>query len=173
LAHKAFYGSDFAAMPGILPDMKTLVHVLAFVSLAASLPAAPNLSGDWKLAVAKSQYGPMPAPMAVTRKIKMDGNSLSMSTYTKSAQREGTTELNYTLDGKVATNKVSTGEAKGTAKWEGNNLVIESSQSVQGIEIKSREVWSVSGDGKTLTIVTHLSIPQQGDYDVKQVFEKQ
>ena len=44
---------------------------------------------------------------------------------------------------------------------------------MQNIEIMSREVWSVSPDGKTLTIVTHLAIPQQGDYDVKQVFEKQ
>jgi hypothetical protein len=153
--------------------MKTLLPVAALVCLAWPVSAAPNLTGEWKLDISKSQYGPMPPPLAVTRKIKMDANSLSMSTYTKSAQREGTTELNYPLDGKVVTNKVSTGDAKGTARWEGNTLIIESSQSVQNIEIKSREVWTVSGDGKTLTVVTHLSIPQQGDYDVKQVFEKQ
>ena len=154
----------------ILPRMRILMMALVYV---CALEAAPNLSGDWKLDVAKSQYGPMPAPQMVTRKIKMQGNALSISTYTKSAQREGTTELNYTTDGKPATNKVSTGEAKGTARWEGDKLVIESWQSVQNIEIMSREVWTVSSDGKTLTIVTHLSIPQQGDYDVKQVFEKQ
>ncbi len=111
--------------------------------------------------------------MTVTRKIKHEGVSLSMSTYQKTPQRESTSELNYTTDGKVCVNKVTNGEARGTARWDGNNLVIESSQSVQGAELKSREVWTLSSDGRTLTIVTHLTLPQQGEFDVKQVFAKQ
>jgi len=153
--------------------MKILLPFLALASLVCSAEAAPNLSGEWRLDVTKSLYGPMPPPQAVIRKIKHDGNSLYMSTYQRSPQREVTSELSYTTDGKVVTNKMSSGEVKGAAKWDGDKLVVESSQSVQGIEIKSREVWSLSADGKTLTILTHLIIPQQGEYDVKQVFDKQ
>jgi hypothetical protein len=145
----------------------------ALLFLATSAFGASNLTGEWKLDLSKSQYGSVPAPVMVTRKIKHEGVSLSLSTYQKTAQREATSELNYTTDGKVCVNKVSSGEAKGTAKWDGNNLVIESSQEVQGAELKSREVWTLSSDGKTLTVVTHLVLPQQGEFDVKQVFEKQ
>jgi hypothetical protein len=141
--------------------------------LASSAFAAPNLTGDWKLNLAKSQYGLLPAPIEVTRKIKIEGISLSMSTYQKSSQREGTSELKYTTDGKVCVNKMSNGESKGTARWEGATLIIESSQQNGPSEIKSREAWTLSSDGRTLTILTHLSIPQQGEIDVRQVFEKQ
>ncbi len=151
--------------------MRPPLTALFFVAVSAF--GAPNLTGEWKLDLTRSQYGSVPAPVMVTRKIKQEGISLSLSTYQKTAQREATTELNYTTDGKVCINKVSTGEAKGTAKWDGSNLVIESSQQVQGAELKSREVWILSPDGKTLTIVTHLTLPQQGEFDVMQVFAKQ
>jgi hypothetical protein len=146
---------------------------IATLLLASSAFAAPNLTGDWKLNLTKSQYGLLPAPLEVTRKIKHEGISLSMSTYQKSAQRENTSELKYTTDGKVCVNKTTNGEAKGTAHWEGGTLIIESSQQNGPAEIKSREAWTLSPDGKTLTILTHLTIPQQGEIDVKQVFEKQ
>jgi hypothetical protein len=146
---------------------------LASLLLASSVWAAPNLSGDWKLNIARSQYGALPAPLAVTRKIKHQGLELSMSTYQKTAQREATSELRYTTDGKDCVNKVANGESKGTAFWAGDNLVIQSSQQIQGAELKSREVWTLSADGRTLTIATHLTLPQQGEFDVMQVFEKQ
>src|SRR5580658_9183098 len=111
------------------------------VLLASTAFAAPNLTGDWKLNLAKSQYGLLPAPLEVTRKIKLDGIALSMSTYQKSAQREGTSELKYTTDGKVCINKMTNGESKGTARWEGGTLIIESSQQNGAAEIKSRETW--------------------------------
>jgi hypothetical protein len=147
--------------------------LIATLLLASSAFAAPNLTGEWKLNLAKSQYGPIPAPLEVTRQIKVEGISLSMSTYQKSAQRENTSELKYTTDGKVSVNKVTNGDSKGTAHWDGDTLIIESSQQNGPAEIKSREAWTVSPDGKTLTILTHLTIPQQGEIDVKQVFEKQ
>ena len=141
--------------------------------LASAAFAAPNLSGDWKLDLAKSQYGLLPAPLEVTRKIKLEGVSLSRPPTKRPPQRESTSELKYTTDGKVCINKTTNGEAKGTARWEGDTLIVESSQQNGPSEIKSREVWTLSADGKTLTIATHLTIPQQGEIDVRQVFEKQ
>ena len=151
--------------------MNRLLLIVPLVTSAAF--AAPNLSGEWKLNVSKSQYGALPAPVAVTRKIKQEGARISMSTFQKTAQREATSELHYTLDGKESTNKVTNGESKGTAFWAGDSLVIESSQQVQGADLKSREVWILAPDGKTITITTQLTLPQQGEFEVKQVFEKQ
>src|SRR5579885_1481408 len=62
-------------------------------------------------------------------------------------------------------------ESKGTARWIGDDLLIEYTRPFHGLEISSKEIWSLSGDGKTLTISSHVSIPQQGEYDVKLIFD--
>ena len=148
-----------------------LLLALGFLT-AGTAQAAPNLTGEWKLNAAKSVYGPFPAPQVMIRKVKHAEPSFSMSTYQKGTQGEVTSELNYTTDGKLCVNKMQGGEAKGTAKWDGGKLVIESSREVQGATLKSREVWSLSADGMTLTIDGHVTLPQ-GEFDVKQVFDKQ
>lgn len=140
--------------------------------LAATAFGAPNLTGNWKLNLQKSQYGPIPAPVEVTRTIKLEGINLSMHTEQKTVQRDSSSDLKYTTDGKECVNKVTNGDAKGTARWEGDTLIIESSQMNGQQELKSREVWTLSSDGKTLTIQTHLALPQ-GGVDVKQVFDRQ
>jgi hypothetical protein len=137
------------------------------VLLAVPLAAAPNLSGNWVLNIAKSQYGQFPAPEIMTRQIRHDDPALSMSTYQKGAQGEVTTELKYSTDGKPAVN----GANQGSAHWEGQKLVIESSREYQGTRLSQREEWTLSPDGKTLAIATHLKLPN-GEFDVKQVFEK-
>jgi hypothetical protein len=135
--------------------------------LAMPLAAAPNLSGSWMLNLAKSQYGQFPAPEVMVRQIQHKDPSLSMSTYQKGAQGEVTTELKYTTDGKPAVN----GENKGSAHWDNDKLVIETSREYQGTKLSQREEWTLSADGKTLTIATHVKLPN-GEFDVKQVFEK-
>jgi hypothetical protein len=142
------------------------------VTAAAVAQAAPNLTGEWKLNVGKSNYGSFPAPLGATRKIVQSGVKLSMTTIQKGAQGEVTTQLNYTTDGKEVVNKMQTGESKGSAQWIGDKLMIESSREMQGATLKQKEIWALSPDGKTLTIDAHVSIPN-GEFDVRQVFEKQ
>jgi hypothetical protein len=152
----------------------TIFAVSAFALLAATghAQAAANFSGDWKLNVAKSEFGPVPAPESMTRKITHADPSLEYHAVAKSQQGEITTDVKYTTDGKVCVNKLPQGEAKGTAKWEGNNLVIESTRDFQGTEVKSKDIWTLSEGGKVLTINSHLTVPQ-GEFDLKYVFEKQ
>jgi hypothetical protein len=141
-----------------------ILSVLAALPLAA---ATPNLTGSWMLNLAKSEYGQFPAPQVMMRQIQHKDPALSMSTYQKGAQGEVTTELKYTTDGKPVVN----GENHGTAHWDAGKLVIESMREYQGAQLKQREVWTLSADGKTLTIATHVNLPN-GEFDVKQVFEK-
>jgi hypothetical protein len=145
-----------------------MTRVLLFAALLMlPVSAAPNLSGSWILNVAKSQYGQFPAPEIMTRQIQHKDLELSMSTYQKGAQGEVTTDLKYTTDGKPVVN----GANQGSAHWEGDKLVIESSRDYQGTKLTQREEWTLSPDGKTLTIATHVKLPN-GEFDVKQVFEK-
>jgi hypothetical protein len=147
-----------------------LVPVLLIAALLAQ--AAPNLTGEWKLNVSKSNYGPIPAPQLMVRKVRHDDPALGIRTTQKGAQGEITTQLNYTTDGKPAVNKVGGAEAKGAAQWQGDKLVIDSTREVQGNPMRSRETWSLSADGKVLTIATHVGLPQ-GEFDLTLVFDKQ
>ncbi len=141
---------------------------LASLLLAAQAQPAANFTGVWKLNLSKSDYGPIPQPEAMTRTVNHNDPSLQISTYQKGAQGEATTELKYTTDGKMAENKGS----KGSAKWDGDKLVIDSVRDMQGAEIKFHEIWSLSPDGKVLTINNHLIAPQ-GEFDITLVFDKQ
>ncbi len=142
-------------------------RLLAILTLALPLAAAPNFSGSWMLNVAKSQYGQFPAPEVMLRTVEMQGTQLSMKTYQKGAQGEVTTELKYTTDGKPTVNGANTG----SAAWYGDTLVIESSREAQGARLTQRDSWSLSPDGKTLTVSTKVKLPN-GEFDVKQIFEK-
>jgi hypothetical protein len=146
--------------------------VAFFLMGVRSQAAAPNLSGEWKLNSAKSDYGKFPAPLSMTRKIAHNDPKLILSTTQQGAQGEVTSNLAYTTDGKESVNKVAGGESKGTAQWIGEKLTIESSREFQGATLKQQDIWMLSADGKTLTIDSHVSIPN-GEFDVKQVFDKQ
>lgn len=149
---------------------------LFILATAAALAAEPNFTGSWMLNNAKSEYGQFPAPEVMMRTVEQQGGSIKMTTFQKGAQGEVNSELRYTTDGKPTVN----GENTGSARWEGELLVIEVSRKVANqaqkgappAELKSREEWSLSGDGKTLTVVTHIELPQQGGFNVKQVFER-
>jgi len=157
--------------------MKQHPAVLALIAAAvvtalSQAQSAANLSGEWKMNPGKSDFGGVPAPELITRSIKYADPTLEISTHQKGAQGETTSELKYTTDGKECVNKMPGGEAKGTAKWQGGNLVIQSVRNFQGTEVKSSETWALSEGGKVLTIASHISLPGR-DSDLKLVFEKQ
>ncbi len=70
------------------------------------------------------------------------------------------------------TNKVQGWESKGSAQWIGDKLMIDSSREIQGTTLTQKDIWTLSADGKTLTIDSHVTLPN-GEFDVKQVFDKQ
>ena len=139
---------------------------LAMMAVAVPLAAA-DFSGSWMLNLSKSQYGQFPAPEVMMRTVKMEGSQLAMSTYQKGAQGEVKSELKYSTDGKPSVNGASTG----TAHFEGETLIIESSREMQGAKLTQRDAWTLSADKKTLTVQSRLLLPN-GTFEVKQVFEK-
>lgn len=156
--------------------MKTrtrVVFAVAAVTLLAALAQAkPNFTGEWKMNKEKSAYGQIPAPDSLVRTIQHDDPKITMETTQAGQAGEIKSKLAYTTDGKECTNTINGQEVKGTAKWDGDALVIQSKRQVQGMELTFHERWSLSEDGKALTIQNHITAPQ-GKFDITLVLDKQ
>lgn len=155
--------------------MNRRLWALAGLSLSLSLltPAAgkPDFSGDWTLNAAKSDFGPMPAPEKMVRKIEHKDPDLKITTTTATPNGERTNESAYKTDGSESVNKSGQGEAKSVVKWEGSNLTFATKREIQGMTIEQNEKWTLSEDGKTLTVEGLLRAPQ-GELNLKMVMEK-
>ena len=57
-------------------------------------------------------------------------------------------------------------------EWDGKVLTITSKREIDGAEVTQAERWTLSGDGKTLTILNTISMPV-GDSEIRLVLEKQ
>jgi hypothetical protein len=149
------------------------IAILALVALSAAafLSAKPNFTGEWVMNPAQSDFGPIPAPTKMVRTIQHDEPNLHIRNQQSGAQGDITTELKYTTDGKESTNTTRGGEVKGTCKWEGDSLVIESKRTIQSMEITQVDRWTMSEDGKSMKVESSLKTPQ-GDFNLTVAFDK-
>jgi hypothetical protein len=146
---------------------------LALIAVSAAFAAPPDLSGNWKLNASKSDFGQFPAPSSLTQKVTHAEPKLTVALSMKSDMGDFDATSNYTTDGKESTNQGFGGtEAKSTAKWEGDALVMETKGSFGDNAYTMKDKWTLSEDGKVLTIARHFS-SGMGDLDQKIVLEKQ
>lgn len=149
-----------------------LLFALGAVAVTGQANAKPNFSGEWKLNASKSEFGPMPAPTSRVDKITHADPDLKISSTAAGPQGEMTLDLKYTTDGKEVTNEIRGNPTKSTAAWDGDALVITTKLSMQGNDITLADKWTLSEDGKILTVNRHIKAPQ-GEFDQKTVMEKQ
>ena len=142
------------------------------LAVCAPASAAPNFSGNWKFNAGKSNYGPIPAPDKMERKITHEEPTLKMTTVQSGQQGEITTDMTYKTDGSESVNKVRGNDVKSVAKWDGAALTVASKREVQGMEITQNERWTLSDDGKILTILNKINTPQ-GEFEITIVMDKQ
>jgi hypothetical protein len=142
------------------------------VVVAGAVQAKPNFSGDWKLNVEKSDFGPMPPPTTLTMKVDHTDPEVKVTTAMSGAQGDMTVDATYNTEGKETTNQFGPMQSKSTANWEGDDLVVNTKLDANGTEITIKGKWTLSADGKTLTQASHINSPQ-GDLDLKYVLEKQ
>jgi hypothetical protein len=157
--------------------MKSLSKALLVIAVLASMALAadkPNLSGDWKLNAAKSNFGPIPAPATYTRKVTHAEPSITIEdTQTGSALGDQHDTRTYTTDGKEISYQANGADVKSGATWDGNALQINSKVAIQDMQLVVKDKISLGDDGKTMTDAVHIAVPQQGDIDLTLVFEKQ
>ncbi len=134
--------------------------------------AKPNFSGRWKMNASLSDFGTMTAPTSLVQQITHNDPDLKVVTTQVGEMGEFKIESSYTTDGKECVNKFNNLERKSTLTWAGDTLVIESKMDMRGNAVVISEKWSLSEDGRILTIQRHLKGPE-GETDIRTVLEKQ
>ena len=168
--------------------------ILTILGLALTMPltsmAAPDFSGAWMRDEASSDAGPPelywltrgvdatggrpPSEAERSLEVAQDGNKLTVTR----DRRILSNHLNYMLDGKPHTVAMMTGMAQATvtASWKGDTLVINTVEPFGGMPgnatMQTSEVWSLSADGKVLTITTTRELPATTK-TIKQVYRRQ
>jgi hypothetical protein len=153
-----------------------LAAVAGFAFGMGQAQAKPNFTGDWKLNVEKSNFGPMPGPDKMTMKVDHKEPELSVHTAQSGAQGDMENDVKYTTDGKETKNTLNTPggqvDAKSTAVWEGDSLLITTKVEANGQEIVIKSTYTLSEDGKTMTNVAKIATPQ-GELEMTYVMNKQ
>ena len=145
------------------------------ILLMAALPALakPNFTGDWKLNTSKSTFGDIPAPDSMSYKIAHDEPKITNVSKQSGQMGEVEVKIACTTDGKECTNEGFQGAViKTMMNWDGDALVVESKGKIGEIDFTSKAKWTLSADGKLLTLAQSIST-SMGDFAETLVFEKQ
>jgi hypothetical protein len=146
---------------------------LLFLAASASAQGKPNFSGDWKLNASKSNFGQMPAPTSLTQKITHADPSLKVQTAQSGDFGDINSDFSFTTDGKECQNAIGDMfKMTSTVKWDGDILLFDSKMDIQGNAMSGTDKWSLSPDGKTLTVQRHFVSPM-GEGDAVIVLDKQ
>ncbi len=140
-----------------------LAALAALTLIHAQAPPKPDFNGSWQMNPAKSDFGGGPVSERRLDKIALEGINFK-DTMTQKLQRgaEATYDMIYTIDGKECTNHVRGNLVKSTARWEGDVLVIDSTVfTLLKAHIEDR--WSISPDGKVITVKRHLTGARNAD----------
>ncbi|HSE38052.1 MAG TPA: hypothetical protein VLG74_12185 [Blastocatellia bacterium] len=150
-----------------------------FLPAIASALAKPDFSGTWVMDVNRSFSNP--AGLEQTMTVVHTGDQIKVDAKLKTAQGEQTINETYTLDGKETDFVPPGGQpgAKGKRKamWlpDGRGVVIDdvvTSDSPKGpVTRKTMRKWTMSPDGKTLTVDYYFD-DQRGSFEAKRVFAK-
>jgi len=165
----------------------------------ASNAQTTDYSGTWTLDATKSKLDERMRVESMTLTVAQTAKDISVTTETKRMPRpadapappagrdggrggmmgagDGTTK--YSLDGKETKIEIDGPMGKTpqvlTAKSEGGKLMLSKSSTVSSpmgeVTISTKEAWSMSGDGKTLTVVRDQTTPR-GSTSSTMVFVK-
>jgi hypothetical protein len=162
------------------------LSLVLITSVWGGTKAPVNFSGTWKLDPAKSDVrqlagmgggGKDAKDISLSMVIDHQGTTLTV-TRTLTVDREARQEHHtYKTDGSATTHTGFRGESVvARASWQGDRLVLVATRTmsmlVKEVKVESKGVWSLSADGKTLTIDGTLHTPRRKQ-SVKTVFHKQ
>lgn len=138
----------------------------------AKVSSGPDLNGSWKLNLAKSKYGSLPAPDSRTEVITHSNAEIIFDGIQEVKDQTGKIRMRYLLDRRTSTNDVQGIAVRSTAKWDGSVLVVRSEAMIvnQG-SLEKEDRFTLSSDGKTLTQVQTILSGKGGTTTM--VFDRQ
>jgi hypothetical protein len=154
-----------ASMTAANPGAAAMIHTGS---------GSPNLSGTWKLNIAKSSFGQLPPPASQVDTIDDSEPSVKVAEDQKGGMM-GDLNVTSAFDTTGKETKAAGmggADVTSTAHWDGAALVVDSKTAFQGNDVKIKDTYTLSGDGKTLTEVTHVE-SGMGNFDTTSVFDKQ
>ena len=161
---------------------KLFLPMIVFALAASVAPAQDktNFSGTWKLNVEKSEFGPIPAPSTATQLIEQKDSDFKCTYDTATDEGKDHAVLTFAADGKEVTVPADSPNAHQgqfnpqtiKADWDGPCLIVTETGVYSGMDVHSKRTYSLSADGKVLTIALHLTL-SMGDLDLKWVYDKQ
>jgi hypothetical protein len=149
-----------------------IAFLITLPVVSAFAQQKPDFSGTWKMNVAKSDFGALPAFSGRIDVITHKDPSLTDDVTVENDEGKLQYTAKYTTDGKEVTNQIGEREVKATMKWDGNVLAVNSHFALSGAEVSAQGTWAVSADGKTLNVNWHFTSPM-GETDQKLVYDKQ
>ena len=141
--------------------------------------AKPNLSGEWKLNVAASDFGDVPPPTRQSEVVTQAGDEFAIAITMEREEMKQSYTLRFQAGG--AEMPLAKGSFSDEApfrilgvkgEWHGAVLVVTERVSFQGAEGTLTANYSLSGDGKVLRKTTHV-VMDAGAFDTKTVYDKQ
>ena len=142
------------------------------VLMAGRVEARPNFTGTWKLNPEKCRFGRLPAPTSRTDVIEHLDPSLRLHVTQANQRGELSFDLNYRIDGQEHANDFQHNHLKSRLQWDGERLLVDTHGTVMGANVTFKDKWTLSEDGKVLTVERHMATPL-GEGDQVMVFEKQ
>jgi len=147
------------------------IYLLTSLVGLAGAQTRPDFTGTWKQNLEKSSTKSSWLKSYVN-KIEQQDTNLKVTTTTVGDRGERTYDRTYVI-GKEEKSQDREGDQFTTnVKWEGNTLVFETVEKEHDAVLTSKEVWTLSDGGKTLTKNIHRSGPK-GDSDQTYVLERQ
>lgn len=168
-------------MKRYFPGLLAILLVPALFFSFTAIPDKVNYSGNWSLNESKSELGDFGSRFA-PRKIKVDQKDEAITIAKTAPSFNGgdvTITETLTFDGKTTETTVfGSAKKKSTAKWSDDGQTLTVSYNIaferngETTEITGTEAWTISGDGKTLTLKTASASPQ-GEFSMKTVYDKE
>lgn len=148
-----------------------LGFALALSSSMAWADPAPTIVGTWVLDTAKSKFGG-PAPKSTTRTYVTQGDALAMTVKLTGADGKETVQsATFKTDGKEY-------PFSGAPGWDTISVRTAGPRAVKytlkrGGKVVGHGTRSISADGKTLTLTTHLVNEDGSKVEDRQVYTRQ
>jgi hypothetical protein len=111
-----------------------------------------NFAGVWNANLGKSRFLGL-SPNAILIKIEQSHAELEQEiVVTKADGSEDRAVFRCSINSEQDRNLLNGMPLRGSARWEGEELVIESWMQLGGCEMHFRDCWSLSSDQRTLTM---------------------
>ncbi|MDX9727976.1 MAG: hypothetical protein RBT50_01810 [Bacteroidales bacterium] len=173
---KVTFGSGKRVMNISLP---VLFAVVSLSLISGSLFAQTDFSGSWALNESKSTLGDGPRMSVTSMTVTQQESLISIDLVQPSFEGgEMKRSEKYTLDGKESVNKgMMDSSVKTITTWSEDKKELKFAKTIlfdmngDTMELKITDAWTISDDGKTLTVKSSM-ISEMGDMNLVLVYDK-